>query len=57
MNIYTDGKQHLDLQFNDKIERNHKAKELRSQGWTVKCSKVDLTDLARTVIYILEAVR
>lgn len=54
MNIYTDGKQHLDLQFKDMKERNRKAKELRKNGWTVKCSKVDLTDL---VIYIIEAVK
>jgi hypothetical protein len=57
MNIYTDGKQHLDLQFKDKAERNLKAKELRNAGYTVKCSKLDFTDLARDVVYILEAVK
>jgi len=57
MNIHTDGKQHIDLQFKDKAERNRKAKELRIDGYTVKCSKVDFEDLARDVVYIIEAVK
>jgi hypothetical protein len=57
MNIYIDGKQHLDLQFKDMKERNRKARELRKEGWTVKCSTIDFIDLARAVIYLIEAVK
>jgi len=59
-NIYTDGLEHLNLIFaeeNALAERNRKAKELRAQGWTVKCGKTDFTDLARDVAYWLEAKR
>jgi len=37
--------------------RNARAKELRCQGWTVKCQKWDFTDLARCCVYSLEATR
>lgn len=37
--------------------RNSRARELRKKGYTVKCSTVDLTDLAREKVSVLEAVR
>jgi len=37
--------------------RNARARELRKQGWSVKCQKWDFTDLARCCTYSLEAAR
>jgi len=37
--------------------RNARARELRKQGYTVKCSTWDFTDLAREVVSILEATK
>ena len=55
MNIYIDGLKHQDKQFKDIKARNKEAKELRKQGWIVKCGKLDFMDLAREVIYYYEA--
>lgn len=35
--------------------RNARARELRKLGYTVKCTTVDFTDLAREVVSILVA--
>ncbi len=61
-NIYTDGLEHLDLsysKFGPKAMqlRNQKARELRKEGWTVKCGTTDFTDLARGMYYWIEAKR
>jgi hypothetical protein len=37
--------------------RDRRAKELRKQGFTVKCQKWDFTDLARSCSYSLTATR
>ena len=37
--------------------RNARAKELRKQGWTVKCKTWDFIDLARCHVYSLEATK
>ncbi len=62
-NIYTDGREHIDLQWaldrlpDAKVLRDRKARELRAQGYQVKCGKTDFTDLARTSIYWLQAAK
>jgi hypothetical protein len=62
-NVYVDGRQHIDLQwaldrYPDAMAlRNRKAKELRRQGYEVNCGKYEFTDLARTVVYWLEAAK
>jgi len=60
--VYTDGLNHLDLQYsNSKFGkdtmklRNAKAKQLRKEGWTVKCGHTSFEDLARDEIYWIEA--
>jgi hypothetical protein len=35
--------------------RNAKAKQLRKEGWTVKCGHTSFEDLARDEIYWIEA--
>ena len=37
--------------------RNRRARELRKEGWTVKCETFDFTDLARCRVYHLLATR
>ena len=44
-------------QFSERAPRDKLARELRKQGWTVKCKKWDFTDLARCVAYSLHGVR
>jgi len=55
MNIYTDGKEHLDLTFLNQKDRNAKARELRREGWNVKCKTVSFSDLARGGAFFLYA--
>lgn len=57
MNIYMDGKKHIEENFKDSKERNRRARELRQDGWKVTCKKWDFTDLAREIIYTIEASR
>ena len=40
---------------NAKLARDRRARELRKDGWTVKSEKWDFSDLARDVMYTLEA--
>ena len=63
-NIYLDGLEHLDLgypesKFGPKAMqlRNQKARELRKEGWTVKCGTTSFSDLARDAYYWIEAKR
>lgn len=37
--------------------RDRRARELRKQGWEVKCVTYDFTDLARSMRYCLDARR
>ena len=37
--------------------RNARAKELRAQGYTVKCKKWDFSDLARGASFTLDATK
>ncbi len=47
-----------DSKYPDALQRrNARARELRKQGWTVKCEKWDFTDLARCSVYTLYATR
>ncbi len=62
--IYTDGLEHLDLGYSESKFgpkamqlRNQKARELRKEGWTVKCGKTSFQDLAGDYYYWIEAKR
>ena len=43
--------------YRDKPVRDKRAKVLRREGWQVRCSKVGFIDLARAVVYTIEARR
>jgi hypothetical protein len=42
---------------NAKKARNQKAKQLRLEGYSVECKKFDFQDLARAIVYTLEATK
>ena len=63
-NIYTDGLEHLDLQYSRSVfgkdamkMRNQKASKLRKEGWTVEVGSVSFQDLARDSAYWIRAKR
>lgn len=63
MNIYTDGLEHKDETYPEskypdaKKVRDQRAKQLRTEGWTVKVRKWDFSGMGAGVTYTLEASR
>lgn len=57
MNIYfeNDPQKHKEESFKTRKERDKRAKQLRKEGWLVKCEKFSCIDMGLEDRYLLEA--